>query len=77
MARTIKGYNEAAKSGKEYAAKYCETWQKLLLQEGRELARDAADKRIDLSKYNKKRKELNEETKKLNDCIKSLNKRFG
>jgi len=77
MARTIKGYNEAAKNGKEAAAKYCEVWQKLLITDGRELAKDAAEKRIDISKYNKKRKELNEETKKLNDCIKSLNKRFG
>jgi len=77
MARTIKGYNEAAKISKEAAAKYCETWQRLLHQAGKELAQEAASKRIDLVKYNKKRKELNDETKNLNDCIKSLNKRFG
>ena len=77
MARTIKGYNEAVRKGAAEAARYCEAWQKALQIDGRKLAEDVAAKRIDLTRYNKRRKELNEETKNLNDCIKSLNKRLS
>jgi len=77
MARTIKGYNAAVKVGKHAAVSYCHNWQRLIKEESIALAQDMATKKIAVATYNKRRKELNEETEKLNDCIKSINKRFS
>jgi len=75
--RSIKGYNEATKDGKEAAVEFCQNWQRLIRRDSLELAQNMTAKKIELAFYNKKRKELNDETKNLNDCIKSLNKRFS
>ncbi|MCL2168735.1 MAG: hypothetical protein FWB74_01755 [Defluviitaleaceae bacterium] len=76
MASSIKGYNEAARQGKKTALEYCEKWQKELKVAGINLAKQVENKTIGLAAYNKLRAELNERTKDLNACIKSINRQF-
>ena len=77
MAMSIKGYNDAARQGRAAAVDYCKDWQVEIKNEGIELATRLADKEITIEKYNALRGKLNERTKDLNACIKSINKQFG
>lgn len=75
--RSIAGYNEAAKRGKETAMKYCQQWQSDITRSGTDLAADYTNKKMDKTTYNIKREMLNKQTRDLNDCIQSINRRFG
>lgn len=77
VARSILGYNVAAKMGKAAAMKYCQEWQNEVTKAGAALAADYASKKIDRATYNYRRENLNKQTKELNECIQSINRQFG
>ncbi|MCL2168734.1 MAG: hypothetical protein FWB74_01750 [Defluviitaleaceae bacterium] len=74
MQRSIAGFNEVTKKGKDAAYRYCQNWRTELNTEGTELARELASKKITVSQYNYKREKINQRTKDLNDCIAAMNK---
>ena len=76
MQRSIMGFNEIAKKGKEAAHRYCQNWRAELNTEGTELARELAAKKITVGQYNYKREKINQRTKDLNECITAMNKHF-
>ena len=77
MFKSIHGYNQAVKHGKDAALKYCAMWKEELAEETAALTADLTSKKITVSMYNIKRESLNRRTKELNNCIQTLNKQFG
>jgi hypothetical protein len=77
MQKSIIGYNEAAKRGKDAAMKYCQQWKMDITKESAALAVDLSSKKISVAAYNLKRDALNRSTKDLNECIQAINKQFG
>ena len=77
MLKSISGYNQAARMGKDAAMKYCQIWREELAAESAALTADLNNKKITPAMHNIKRESLNRRTKELNNCIQSLNKQFG
>ncbi|MCL1877702.1 MAG: hypothetical protein FWF80_02475 [Defluviitaleaceae bacterium] len=73
MSRSINGYNEEAKKGREAAMKYCQLWQFELTKMSTALSSDYMAKKITQAVYNVKREELNKQTEQLNKCISTMN----
>lgn len=73
MSRSIAGYNEEAKKGREAAQKYCQLWQFELTKMGTVLTTEYMAKKITQAVYNLKREELNRQTEALNKCIATMN----
>jgi hypothetical protein len=74
MTRSVAGFNEEAKKGKEAATKYCQAWQFELTKIGSMLIADLTSKKITQPVYNLKREELTKHTENLNKCIQAVNK---
>ena len=77
MTKNIAGFNAAAAKGRSAAVQYCQDWQLEIKKESTLLAENFVSKTIKSADYNKRRVELNNKTKDLNDCIKMLNRKFG
>ena len=73
MARSVSGFNDEVKKGKDSALKYCQAWQFELTKIGAVLIAEYTNKKITQPVYNLKREELNRQTEDLNKCIKALN----
>jgi len=74
MTKSIIGFNDAARRGKDVATTYCQLWRSEITKESTVLANELVNKKIDKNTYNFRRERLNKSTKDLNDCIASLNK---
>jgi len=71
--RSIAGFNQEAKMGRDAAMKYCQIWQFELTKISSSLVADLTSKKITQSVYNLKREELKKQTEDLNKCITLLN----
>jgi uncharacterized protein (DUF2164 family) len=71
--RSISGFNEEARKGRDAATKYCQIWQFEITKIGASLTVDFTSKKITQAVYNLKRDELKKQTEDLNKCIKTLN----
>jgi len=73
MPRSVSGYNEEARKGREEAVKYVKAWQFELSKLSAMLISDFTSKKISQAVYNLKRDEINKNTEDLNNCVKALN----
>ena len=71
--KTISGFNEEAKKGRDAAMKYCQIWQFEITKISTALTIDFTGKKITQAVYNLKRDELKKQTEDLNKCIAVLN----
>jgi hypothetical protein len=71
--RTISGFNDEARKGRDAAMKYCQIWQFEITKLSTTLTLDFTGKKITQAVYNLKHEELKKQTEDLNKCIKTLN----
>ena len=73
MARTVSGFNDAAKGGIDEARKYCQAWQFEITKLNAMLVSEWTAKKITQPVYTMKREELNKQAEALNKCIAIVN----